>query len=225
MNTSVLNEIRSLPVGWHGAGTATPEMLAAIADHCSSLAPRSVCVETGAGKTTLLFSHLFQKHQVFAFDAGGSVSRVRESGLLNPGVVTFIDGPTQLTLPKAELPASIDCVLLDGPHGYPFPDLEYYWLYPRIRSGGLLILDDVHIPTIRRMLEILRVDPMWEPLTTVGYTAFLRRTSVPMVDPFADDWWKQGYNRAMYEQTLKKAKLRESSIGRKLVALKRVFRF
>jgi hypothetical protein len=224
MDKTILAEIRSLPEDWHGAGTATADMLSAIHRHCSSLLTKRTSLETGSGKTTLLFSQIFTRHSVYAFDAGGSVSKVRSSPLLKPGVVEFIDGPTQLTLPRANLSEPLDCVLLDGPHGYPFPDLEYYYVYPHLRFGSLLIPDDVHIPTIARMLDILKADPMFEHVEAVGYTAFLRRTDAPMVDPLADDWWKQGYNLSVYEKGKRMAALRATPLGRLFRAVKRTVR-
>jgi hypothetical protein len=35
----------------------------------------------------------------------------------------------------------LQLVLIDG-YGYPFPDLQYYFLYPHLETGALLILDD-----------------------------------------------------------------------------------
>jgi hypothetical protein len=47
-------------------------------------------------------------------------------------------------------------VLLDGPHGYPFPDMEYYFFYPHIKPRGHLVIDDIQIPSIGRMTDILQ---------------------------------------------------------------------
>ena len=44
------------------------------------------------------------------------------------------------------LQGPLQLVLLDGPHGCrDSPVLEYYFLYPRLEGGALLILDDIHI--------------------------------------------------------------------------------
>ena len=61
-------------------------------------------------------------------------------------------------------------MLLDGPHGYPFPDMEYYFFYPHIKIGGYLIIDDIHIPTIGRMADILQEGAMWEFVSLVSDT-------------------------------------------------------
>ena len=34
-------------------------------------------------------------------------------------------------------------VLIDGPHGYPFPEIEYFYFYPRLKPGALLVVDDI----------------------------------------------------------------------------------
>src|SRR5262249_59629801 len=89
----------------------------------------------------------------------------------------------------------LDAVLLDGPHGWPFPDLEYYYLYRYIVPGGLLGVDNLEIPTIRRMFDILRADQMWCLDEVASNTAFFTRTDAPMFHPHLDGWWEQGYNR------------------------------
>ena len=177
-------------------------VLKAMAANAQNLGEVRYSAETGAGKTTLLFSHISSNHAVFTLDVGESLSKVRHSNLFRQERVTFITGPSQLTVPHAKFPHKLDMVLIDGPHGYPFPDLEYYYLYPHIREGGLLLIDDINIPTIGRMFDIVRSEDMFELVEVVEYTAFLRRTSAPSIDPLSDSWWLQGYNRAHYENAM-----------------------
>jgi len=33
-------------------------------------------------------------------------------------------------------------------HGYPFPEMEYYFIYPHLEENALLIVDDIHIQNI-----------------------------------------------------------------------------
>jgi hypothetical protein len=87
--------------------------------------------------------------------------------------------------------------LIDGPHGFPFPQLEYYYLYPHMRAGSLLILDDLQIPHLHDMFKLLACDEMWSLIDIpLGQTAIFRRTCTPMLNPIGDDWWLQAYNRA-----------------------------
>jgi methyltransferase family protein len=196
--SEVLNCIIRLPKHWHGSGSFNAEVLQAILKHLPSIG-RSA--ETGTGKSTLLFSHLSQDHTVFTCDDAGngdSLLRVQESPLLNRAHVRFVLGPTQRTLPVHSFTGLLDAVLIDGPHGYPFPELEYYFFYPHIAPDGLLIIDDVSIPTIDHLVDVIRHEEMFEMIERVQATVFFRRTNAPVRDPFGDNWWLQGYNSRRY---------------------------
>ena len=197
---TIIDRIAELPSDWHGAGTMGATSLHAIARHAESIGTLRQTAETGSGKSTLLFSHLSRNHHVFAVDDGDSISQVRQSPLLRGENVTFIEGPTQITLPKHSFPQPLQLVLIDGPHGYPFPDLEYYYFYPVLERGGLLLVDDLPIPSIARMFDIIRADDMFELLEVVeDQLAVFRRTDAPLIDPRSDSWWLQGYNRQHFE--------------------------
>jgi hypothetical protein len=195
----LISQIASLPEDWHGAGTVGVNVLLAITGYMEKYGIIFQSVETGLGRTTLLLSHLSSSHFVFALDSGESITQVKKSPLFNPKNVTFIEGPSQRTLPQYCFPDFNDLVLIDGPHGYPFPDLEYFYLYPTLKLGGLLILDDIMIPTIRRMFDILIADKMYQLVNILdGNTAFFKRTNAPTINPEGDDWWLQGYNEAFF---------------------------
>ncbi len=191
----VLKDILALPPDWHAAGSLTPSILQAIARHAEG---KSIAhsLETGAGKSTLLFSHLSAHHLVFAMDDGnGSLRKAQSSPLLRKETVEFVEGPTQQTLPPFPLRHPLDLAMIDGPHAYPFPDLEYYFIYPHLAPGALFILDDTDIPNIRNMLAYLKADDMFELIETVRNTAFFRRTNAPTFNPLGDGWWLQGISR------------------------------
>jgi hypothetical protein len=202
----LITNIADLPASWHLAGTVSVHVLRAIVRHMQGRRIRA-SAETGSGKTTLLLSHLSGRHTVFAKEGDNrSISVVRESPLLNAAGVEFVEGATQRTLPRHVFPERLQFALIDGPHGYPFPDLEYYFLYPHLEEGGLLLVDDVHIATIGRMVDILKEDAMFDLVEVVGTTAFLRRTAAPVFDPEGDGWWLQDYNtRRMPRAPLSKA--------------------
>lgn len=190
----VLEQIIRVQPVLHAAGTVSALALRAIAKHAAER-PIIHSAETGCGATTLLLSHLSQNHTVFALDVGGSTSSVRNSSLLRPGIVKFIDGPSQRTLPQHRFDAKLQFALIDGAHAYPFPDLDYYYLYPHLDAGALLVIDDIHIRSIRNLFEFLRRDPMFRLEAVVRTTALFRRTDAPAFDPYGDDWQRQGYNR------------------------------
>lgn len=198
---AVIDRIQALPADWHGAGTVPTRVLRAIARRVAEGGPVRRSAETGAGRTTLLLSHLSAHHTFFAVDGGGSIRAVLDCPVLKAGTTTLVEGPTQRTLPAHAFPEKLQLALIDGPHGYPFPDLEYYYLYPQIAAGGLLLVDDIRIPTIRRMFDIIRAGDMFELVEVVDRnTAFFRRTAAPLIDPESDGWTLQGYNRAYYRR-------------------------
>lgn len=200
IDPAVHQQIRDLPEDFHEAGPMSAVVLDAMLRHieqAESDIERSA--ETGCGKSTLLLSWLSAGHEVFTLDAYGDVPcrsyrQVRDSPLLCPGSVSFILGPSQRSLPQHEFPEPIQLALIDGPHGFPFPQLEYYYLYPALDEGALLIVDDIHIPTIRCLHDFLMEDAMFDHVEIVENTSFFRRTAQPLFNPYGDDWWLQGYN-------------------------------
>lgn len=200
MNTrDVLEKIIELPDDFHEAGVMQADVLEEIFSLCSRQ-PIHHSAETGCGKTALLFSWLSQQHTVFTLEAYGklpclSYVNVKQSELLNADRVQFVLGPTQQTLPRHEFSHTFDFVLIDGPHGFPYPQLEYYYFYPQLAENGILAIDDTHIPSVQMLSDFVERDDMFEPLSQVSNTRFFRRTEAPTFNPFGDDWWLQGYNQ------------------------------
>ena len=186
----------------HHAGTVDTAVLEAI----ERLVPRPVSwsMETGCGKTTILLSNLSERHVVFAIDdrawARSSVRYYEECPASRRDRITPVPGPTQRTLPGHRFEQPIDVALLDGPHAYPCPELEYYWVYPHLRPGGMLIVDDIHIPTIRRLHAFLAEDEMFELVHVERMTSFFRRTMAPTFRPDRDGWEHQRFNKARFPE-------------------------
>lgn len=171
-------------------------VLYAIYEHCGSNIPFTM--ETGTGLSTILFSHISMNHKVFALN-DRNMTNVKTCKIFNSQNVEFIEGPTQKTLPFYNFSSKFSVVLLDGPHGYPFPELEYYYTYQHIENSGILIIDDIRIPTIHNLFSFLKEEDMFELLEVVGgNTAFFRRTSAPLFNPYGDGWWLQKYNKKYY---------------------------
>jgi predicted O-methyltransferase YrrM len=190
-----LAELARLPGTWHGHGLLSQEATAALLRHAKQ--PTEHSLETGAGKSTVLLSNISADHLVFTL-RNDSLEAALASPLLRKESVRVVEGPTQLTLPKFQFEDGIDLALLDGPHAYPFPDLEYYYVYPHLRTGALLVLDDIHIPTINNLFRFVREDSMFELIEVVETTAFLRRTAAPVFPTDQDGWWEQNYNFARF---------------------------
>ena len=78
------------------------------------------------------------------------------------------------TLPRTDL----DLVLIDGGHGFPTPIIDWYYGAGRLRAGGILVIDDVHLPAVRLLLDFLNADPRWSLMeSTPKWIAFKRTKS------------------------------------------------
>jgi glycosyltransferase involved in cell wall biosynthesis/SAM-dependent methyltransferase len=129
----------------------------------------------------------------------GDLDTVKSSPLLNKDTIEFIEGPTQRNLPHHNFPEKLQLALIDGAHGYPFPEIDYYFIYPHLDEGALLIIDDIWIPTIQNLYLFIKEDEMFELLEVIGNrTAFFRRTSAVLLDPYGDGWWVQNYNKQRF---------------------------
>lgn len=212
---ALVRSIAEIAPGLHTAGTLSGRVLEAIARHAGR---RRILrsAETGCGASTLLLSHLSPEHTVFAFDGGsGSIANVLRSPLFRRESVTIIDGPTQRTLPAHRFAGDLQLALIDGPHAYPFPDLEYYFLYPHLSAGALLVVDDIQIRTVHHLFEFLSADAMFRPVEVEGSTAFFERTDAPAFDPYGDNWSGQNYNRAPLLRYVWRDKLRALGLRRR----------
>jgi hypothetical protein len=200
---AVLARVVALPYDWHEEGTVGADVLNVLAHHASAV-PIRHSIETGTGRTTLLLSHLSPDHTVFAIGGNAdSFVKVINHPILNRRSVRFVQGPTQRTLPRYRFAYPLDFAMLDGPHGYPFPELEYYYIYPHLAEGALLVIDDIHIPTIFNLFSVLREDSMFELVEIVSTTALLRRTAAPAFPTLGDYWWEQNYNKARFPVSFK----------------------
>ena len=182
----------------HRAGLVSYETIDAIERICSG---RTIdwSMETGCGLTTVALSNLSKRHVVFAYDdrdhENSSVAFAMSSPAYRSDVCSHVFGPTQLTLPAYRFEQPIDFALIDGPHGFPFPQLEYFHIFPHLRRHALLAIDDINIPHIWNMFACLAEDDMFEMVEIVdGKTGFLRRTTAPAVSPTGDDWYLQRHN-------------------------------
>jgi predicted O-methyltransferase YrrM len=197
---AVVDEIEALGLAnkSHAAGAFPSSVLRRL----EQLMPQKMMAtaETGCGKSTILFSNLSKSHTAFCIDDthekdNSSITFFKECPLTKNNRVELVLGPTQETLPSYKNFKAYDCVLIDGPHGFPFPEIEYYFFYPHMKPGSILILDDVHINTIGRLADFIAEDAMWEFVELVSTTAVFKRTGAATFDPTGDGWWTQDFNR------------------------------
>jgi precorrin-6B methylase 2 len=176
--------------GFHPWDAMTPMALSAILRR----GPFRSSAETGCGGSTIVLSHASDRHTAFAIDGKDrTITELRKVSDLRAGKVLFVEGETKDTLPRYRFEGELDLVLLDGPHAYPLPQIEFAYLFPWIRLGGWLVVDDIQIPSVYEMFDFLRKESSVVLEEVVVRTAFFRRTGVAEHSP--DGWARQGINR------------------------------
>jgi precorrin-6B methylase 2 len=176
--------------GFHPWDAMTPMALSAILKR----GPFRSTAETGCGGSTIVLSHASDRHTAFAIDGKDrTITELRKQSDLRTEKVTFVEGETKDTLPQYQFAGELDLVLLDGPHAYPLPQIEFSYLFPWIRLGGWLVVDDIQIPSVYEMFDFLRKESSVVLEDVVVRTAFFRRAGA--VEHSPDGWALQGINR------------------------------
>jgi hypothetical protein len=82
----------------------------------------------------------------------------------------------------------LDLVFIDGGHGFPTPIIDWYYGCRTLRVGGIVVIDDTHLPAVDALLRFLRPDPRWQELErTQRWAAFRLIEELPAVE----DWYLQ----------------------------------
>jgi precorrin-6B methylase 2 len=156
--------------------------------------PFARSAETGCGGSSIVLSHASERHTAFAIEGENrTITGLRNHPDLRQDGVTFVEGESKDTVPRWRSDGELDLVLLDGPHAYPWPQVEYAYLFPLVRVGGWLVLDDIQIPSVFELFHFLERETFVVLEEVVVRTAFFRRVSVSAAGP--DGWQGQAMNR------------------------------
>src|SRR5438132_11407764 len=141
--------------------------------------PGTATLETGAGSSTIVFAARGADHEAVTSSAE-EAERIRAEcerrGISTENLRIRI-GPSHEVLPEWE-PRPLDLVLVDGAHGFPYPILDWWHLAPRLRVGGLMLLDDAYMPPVGALVDALRAQPGWEIAAAIGHrTVAVRKLS------------------------------------------------
>jgi precorrin-6B methylase 2 len=175
-------------------------------------APFQSSAETGCGGSTIVLSRASHRHTAFAIEGKDkTLTELRQHSNLRIENIIFVEGESKDTLPRHHFEGKLDLVLLDGPHAYPLPQIEFAYLSPCIRLGGWLVMDDIQIPSVHELFRFLTKESSWVLEEVCGRTAFFRR--VAEVEHGPDGWTLQGMNRRTILRYSWRDRLR-SALGR-----------
>jgi hypothetical protein len=155
--------------------------------------PGTRTLETGAGLSTVLFAALGTEH-ICITPSADEVARITaycNEHAIDGSLIRFILEPSDRALPSLEDDA-LDLVFVDGAHGFPMPAVDWLYAGRRLRRGGVLVMDDTHLPAVRIVADYLDADQRWS-LQARGPTwgAWMRLH----VAELSEDWWEQPFYR------------------------------
>ena len=161
----------------------------------SYLQPGMKTMETGCGHSTVMFALSGAEHYCVT-PAQGETERVQEfcqGSAIDTGGLHFMIGNSQDELAKLPEDLLLDLVFIDGGHFFPIPCIDWYYADLHLKAGGIFVLDDLRIPTVRMVYDFMRADRAWEQLRIIDDTAYFRKNRQA---PNLHDWIEQEYNRS-----------------------------
>jgi hypothetical protein len=116
-------------------------------------------LETGCGVSSLVFALRSASHTIVA-PGDDQHERVRawcdERGFSTAHVKSVVE-QSQTALPMLPMDV-IEVALIDGGHAFPLPFIDWYYTAVRLRAGGYLIVDDMHIRSCRLLRDFLATE-------------------------------------------------------------------
>jgi hypothetical protein len=111
--------------------------------------PGARSMETGSGISTIVLLVLGAQHTSISPD-GGEAERIRayceENDIPVDGFTPMVS-KSEDVLPNLELDAELDLIIVDGNHAFPAPMVDWFYMTRHLRTGGMLVVDDVELWT------------------------------------------------------------------------------
>ena len=193
----ILDELCRSGVRFHGgSGDALmnwqlgADALALLLD---SVRPGDRTLETGCGYSTVAFALAGANHTVVS-PAQREHERIREwcaAHGVSTRAVTFVVGHYEDCLPNLG-DGPLDFALIDGADAFPIPFLDWYYAAARLRTGGLVMVDDTHLLTGEILRDFLASESSrWRRVRELPTTAVFERLGSDLIPH--QDWCGQPY--------------------------------
>lgn len=101
---------------------------------------------------------------------GVGVHQLQKAGFKN---FHLMEAPSEYVLPKlAEENCRIDFAFIDGWHTFDHTLIDFFYINRLLRPGGILVVDDVRMPSVRRVMRMIHGYPCYRYLdgVRVAYT-------------------------------------------------------
>ena len=185
---SLTDELRSAPPGLHGQSEFWGLAWEALAFIERTVRPGMATLETGAGASTIVFAAGGTEHEAVTpsqEEADLILAECERRGI-STEKLTFRIGSSADVL-RDWKPRGLDFALVDGAHAFPYPTLDWWYLQPHLKIGGLMLLDDAYMPPVSAVVDHLRSSEAWRIETPASFrTAVVRK----LADEVPDGEWK-----------------------------------
>jgi hypothetical protein len=179
---------------WNTGGFSGPDLIW-LADLCGTY-PAARVVETGAGCSTLAFLSTSPESVVTIAPDSDLAERITAAGsdyAIDLTAWHFLDDRSESALPRlVDAGTRADIALIDGGHGWPTPFVDFCYLNMMMRTGAILILDDLQLYSVGELARLLVRQWGWERESDAPSqkTVALRKISD---ETFLPDWGGQPY--------------------------------
>ena len=182
---SLTDDLRASPPSLHGRAEFWGLAWEALAFIERTVKPGMATIETGAGASTIVFAASGADHETVT-PSQEEADRIRaqcEQRGISTGRLTFRIGSSADVL-RTWQPRPLDLALVDGAHAFPYPTLDWWFLAPHLKIGGLMLLDDAYMPPVAAVVDHLRGSAAWTFDPPASFrTAVARKLAEEVPDP------------------------------------------
>ena len=182
---SLTDELRASPPSLHGRAEFWGLAWEALAFIERTVTAGMATLETGAGASTIVFAASGADHEAVTPSAE-EADRIRaqcEQRGISTERLSFRIGSSPDVLRTWEA-RPLDFVLVDGAHAFPYPTLDWWFLAPHLKIGGLMLLDDAYMPPVAAVVDHLRRSTSWALEEPASFrTAVARKLAEEVPEP------------------------------------------
>jgi Methyltransferase domain len=185
---SLTAELRSTPPQLHGQAEFWGLAWEALDFLERTVQPGMATLETGAGASTIVFAARGAHHEAVTPSAEEAERILHECDRrgISTENLTFRIGSSADVLRDWD-PRPLDLALVDGAHAFPYPTLDWWFLAPHVKLGGLMLLDDAYMPPVAAVVEHVRGSRAWKMEPPVSFRTAIARK---LADETIDGEWK-----------------------------------
>lgn len=120
-------------------------------------------LETGSGLSTIIFALRKSYHTAVtpSMHEAEVIQQYVRANQIGIERVDFVLEPSETYLPRCTL-QDLDLVLIDGKHAVPWPLIDWFYTAEKLKVGGVCVIDDIHLESVRMLVHFLREEPRWE---------------------------------------------------------------